>query len=57
VTRHRTGALTYLWGHRYGRLCLLLVAAATLGLTVHYWTTAPLLLALTRRHLGLGGAR
>ncbi len=42
-------SLRYLWGHRYGRLALLAVAIGVLGLATHYWTTAPLLLALPRR--------
>jgi hypothetical protein len=44
----RPGALRYLWSHPYGRLTLLLLVVAALGLTAHYWAPILLVAALPR---------
>jgi hypothetical protein len=38
--------LRYLWAHPYGRLALLMIAVAVLGLTLHYWSGFLLLAGL-----------
>lgn len=43
------GTIKYLWGHRYGRIALLVVMIGVIGLVTHYWTAMPLMLTLPRR--------
>lgn len=41
-------AVVYLWQHPVGRLALVAIAFATLGLTTHFWALPMLLLAVPR---------